>query len=103
VVGWNSQNFFPYEGGYVSAEKTPQLISVGCEDCHGPGGAHVAAEEGGDVALQKKLQKAMLITKAEAADSKSKKQNCYTCHDLDNSPDFDFNSYWPEVEHHENQ
>jgi hypothetical protein len=22
------------------------------------------------------------------------------CHDLDNSPDFDFQHYWPEVEHY---
>jgi hypothetical protein len=103
VTGWNPQNFFPYEGGFTSVEKTPQLINVGCEDCHGPGGAHCAAEEKADAVLQKKLQQALVITKAEAADARSKKQNCYTCHDLDNSPDFDFNAYWPEVEHRENE
>jgi hypothetical protein len=25
--------------------------------------------------------------------------NCLGCHDLDNSPDFDFQKYWPEVKH----
>lgn len=25
---------------------------------------------------------------------------CMECHDLDNSPDFDFQKYWKEVEHH---
>jgi hypothetical protein len=25
---------------------------------------------------------------------------CMECHDLDNSPDFDFQLYWPEVEHY---
>ena len=25
--------------------------------------------------------------------------NCLGCHDLDNSPDFDFQKYWPEVAH----
>ncbi len=96
VVGWHPTKFFPYEGGYKSLEETPQLIDTGCETCHGPGGAHVAAEMGSDTALQEKLQKAMVLTKAEA-----EKQQCISCHDLDNSPDFDFESYWPFVEHRE--
>ena len=24
---------------------------------------------------------------------------CMQCHDLDNSPDFDFQTYWPKVKH----
>ena len=27
--------------------------------------------------------------------------NCLECHDLDNSPQFDFDTYWPQVEHSE--
>ena len=27
--------------------------------------------------------------------------NCLECHDLDNSPQFDFDEYWPSVEHSE--
>ena len=27
--------------------------------------------------------------------------NCLECHDLDNSPEFDFDTYWPQVEHSE--
>ncbi len=96
VIGWHPTRYFPYAGGYESAEKTPELIDVGCEDCHGPGEKHAAAESGGDTALQETLRKAMVITKAE-----SKKQQCYSCHDLDNSPDFDFDKYWPFVEHYE--
>jgi hypothetical protein len=26
-------------------------------------------------------------------------RNCMRCHDLDNSPDFDFQQYWPKVKH----
>jgi hypothetical protein len=27
--------------------------------------------------------------------------NCLECHDLDNSPQFDFDEYWPSVDHSE--
>ena len=101
VVGWNPGKFFPYQGGYLSPKKTPHLTNVGCEDCHGPGQRHALAEKGKDVALQKAMQKTVRITKEEAADPRSGKQNCYTCHDGDNSPDFKFETYFPLIEHHE--
>jgi len=96
VIGWHPSKFFPYATGFESKEKTPKLIDTGCEDCHGPGAKHVAAELGSDETLQKALRKTMVITKAE-----SEKQQCMSCHDIDNSPDFDFKSYWPLVEHYE--
>lgn len=96
VIGWHPTKYFPYQNGFVSKEKTPELIDVGCESCHGPGERHAAAEMGADLELQKRLRKAMVVTKEESA-----KQQCYTCHDLDNSPDFEFESYWPIVEHYE--
>lgn len=96
VIGWHPTEHFPYQGAFLSKEKTPELIDVGCESCHGAGGAHCEAEVKNDKALQEKLQKAMTVTKAEA-----EKHLCATCHDLDNSPDFDFPAYWPKVEHHE--
>lgn len=96
VVGWHGQQFFPYESGFLSEKETPKLTDVGCEACHGPGEKHVQAEMGSDDALQKKYQQAMVVTKEE-----SEKRQCYTCHDLDNSPDFEFKTYWPYVEHKE--
>ena len=98
VVGWHPTKYFPYAGGYESKEKTPHLIDTGCETCHGPGELHAEAEDGGDTALQEKLRKTVVITKAE-----SKKRQCYSCHDIDNSPDFDFEKYWPFVEHYERE
>ena len=39
------------------------------------------------------------ITKEEAKNSLTKM--CQNCHDLDNSPEFNFETYWPKVEHYE--
>jgi len=96
VVGWHPTKYFPYESGYESLEKTPHLSDVGCESCHGPGEKHCAVESGSNEALQKKYRQAMVLTKEDA-----RQQHCGTCHDLDNSPDFDFDAYWPLVEHKE--
>jgi hypothetical protein len=101
VTGWEPQKFFPYDSGYLSLEKTPQLVGSGCENCHGPGSAHVAAENNettvsaGELA---KLREAMRLPLAGA------EQRCTECHDVDNSPDFHkpgaFDRYWQRVKHH---
>jgi hypothetical protein len=96
VIGWDPTNFFRYQGGFESAEKTPELMNTGCDDCHGPGEKHCNAELVGSEALKQQYRKAVIITKAE-----SKKFQCISCHDLDNSPDFNFESYYPLIEHHE--
>ena len=99
VVGWEPNKHFPYESGFWSLAETPQLKGVGCENCHGPGEKHIAAENGGDLALQEKLQKEMTVTIEQARESAA--HSCFNCHDLDNSPDFKFEEYWPRIEHHD--
>lgn len=94
VVGWNGIQGVPYADGYDSEEKTPDLINVGCESCHGPGERHIAAELDSDEALQEKIRSLMRL-------GDNVKNVCYSCHDGDNSPEFDFDLYYPLVSHEE--
>lgn len=96
VVGWHPTEYFPYEGGFWSEEKTPHLVDVGCEACHGPGEKHIQAEMGSDTAAQEKFRRLVRVTLEDA-----RNWQCVSCHDLDNSPDFEFDTYWPPIEHYE--
>lgn len=98
VTGWNPQRFTPYASGYWSLDSTPRMVGNGCENCHGPGSAHVEAEEGGaddEVRLMLRHQMRLLLSQAE--------KKCIECHDLDNSPDFHvpgaFEKYWQRIAH----
>jgi hypothetical protein len=66
-------------GGYSSPQTTPQLAHVGCESCHGPGRQHI--ENPG-----------MRYGKISPA-------TCTSCHDVENSPEFDYYSYLAKVAH----
>ncbi|QEG43323.1 multiheme c-type cytochrome [Roseimaritima ulvae] len=102
VTGWNPQNYYPYVSGYESLEASQHLTGSGCENCHGPGAAHSAAEVEGSGATEEllaSLREGMRLPLEKA------KQKCMECHDLDNSPDFHQpdafeDIYWPEVEHY---
>jgi len=104
VVGWAPQKFQPYEGGFMGVKATPQLAQQGCENCHGPAAAHAAAERG-QVRVPAADRERLRAELHLALDTPQAKQrvvnNCLECHDLDNSPQFDFDTYWPQVEHTE--
>lgn len=74
VVGLSSTK------GFVSRTKTPQLANVGCESCHGPGALHAARPK--TIRMPKVGQK-----------------SCMSCHDRDNSPNFDYGTYWKKIAH----
>ena len=103
ATGWNPQNFYPYKTGFMKLADV-HLHANGCENCHGPGSAHVEIEERAgkgervDQALRKELAEQLDVTIAE-----SRANACKECHDLDNSPDFlkegGFDEYWPKIEH----
>jgi hypothetical protein len=98
VTGWDAEKFYPYQGGYSSLAKTPTLAHNGCENCHGPGSAHVAAQSGEQVDGKDVTEKQRAEFAAEMRATKSV-DTCIKCHDDDNSINFKFETYWPKVEH----
>ncbi|MFK8110633.1 MAG: multiheme c-type cytochrome [Rubripirellula sp.] len=102
VTGWNPQEFYPYASGYLSLEKTEHLTGNGCENCHGPGSGHSAAEAEGSSATAEQRQAFRDSMKLPLEKARDK---CMECHDLDNSIDFHEEDafediYWPQVEHY---
>ena len=99
ATGWEPQEFVPFKSGFWDLKKTAHLKQSGCENCHGPGSKHVAAEndEKATDAMKKLLRDEMKLPLAKA------EQHCVKCHDPDNSPDFHkpgaFEKYWKQVEH----
>ncbi len=94
TTGWSAEEFLPYVTGFASLEETPQLAGNGCENCHGPGAAHVAAEAGRDIAQRDRMRAALRLSRATIAENA-----CTKCHDGDNDPHFSIEAYWPKVEH----
>ncbi len=66
-------------GGFLSRSETMDRIDVGCESCHGPSSRHVSDPKE--------------TTPWQAADS------CLICHDHENSPEFNYEDYWQQIEH----
>jgi hypothetical protein len=97
VTGWEPQQIYPFVSGFESIAKSAHLLGNGCENCHGPGADHVAAENGDVDADDDRLEE--LRTQVRLTLEDARKQDCYRCHDLDNSPEFDFETYWPKMEH----
>jgi mono/diheme cytochrome c family protein len=98
-TGWDPQRALRYESGFIDMQQTPVLAGQQCENCHGPGSRHIDLEKawkrGAAVtAEQQQGRDAMKLTLTRA-----KSDVCGRCHDLDNSPHFDFDKYWPKVNH----
>ena len=66
-------------GGFETIAKSMTMASVGCENCHGPSAKHAA-----DPSIR---------TPFVAS------EQCITCHDHENSPEFEYESYWDEIIH----
>ncbi|HSI73617.1 MAG TPA: multiheme c-type cytochrome, partial [Fimbriimonas sp.] len=68
-----------FSTGFKSRQKTPQLANIGCESCHGAGAKHAAKPS---LKLRKLTEQA-----------------CLPCHTTENSPHFDFKTYWKKIRH----
>ena len=99
VVGWNPSSMYPYIGGFDigNQKETQHLTDVGCENCHGPGENHKNAELGNNKTKQAELRKMVRLPLVNA------QKNCILCHDGDNSPNFNFETYWSKIEHSESE
>jgi hypothetical protein len=66
--------------GFKGLAGTPGLAFVGCESCHGPGAEHSANP---NVFKMSKIGEA----------------SCKSCHEVENSPKFQFLTYWAQIKH----
>ncbi len=97
AVGWEPQQALRWASGFVDEKTTPHLLGNQCENCHGPGSKHVELEnQGEDEVAMAEERKRMWLSKETAA-----AKTCRQCHDGDNDPNFDFEKYWPQIEHHD--
>ncbi|MBI3890269.1 MAG: hypothetical protein HY303_01915 [Candidatus Wallbacteria bacterium] len=70
---------YGYPGGFARPSASSTLRAVGCESCHGPSASH--AEQ---------------PTRHTPWDART---TCISCHDADNSPRFELESYQARIEH----
>ena len=70
---------FGLPGGFESASRSLAQRNVGCESCHGPSQAHTIHPK--------------------TRTSFASRDQCSRCHDRENSPNFDYARYWPNIVH----
>ncbi|WP_175517640.1 multiheme c-type cytochrome [Planctomicrobium piriforme] len=99
TTGWDPQKALRHASGFTDMQKTPLLAGQQCENCHGAGSKHVAAEEGWKPGAPVTPEQAAEREALRLTLSRAKTDVCLKCHDGDNSPHFDFDKYWPKVNH----
>jgi hypothetical protein len=101
TAGWDPKRILRYKSGFVSIEKTPHLTGQQCENCHGPASRHVALETAWEKARATvNVDELAAARKAQHLDKDTAEKNvCSKCHDLDNSPKFNFEEYWEKIKH----
>jgi hypothetical protein len=115
---------FGVKTGYENQIKTPNLLNVGCESCHGPGSGHAADpknkallalqapwkqnpdERLPDANFMKKMadlngiqRGQQVIPAAQLMLVNKTSEMCMRCHNYENDPHFDLYTYWPKIQH----
>jgi len=115
---------FGYKTGYEDEKKTPQLMHVGCESCHGPGSGHAADTKNNallalqapwqqkpgdrlpDLAFMNKMASLNGIQRGQEKIAPAQlllinkaSEMCMRCHNHENDPNFDLYTYWPKIHH----
>ncbi len=77
-----------FASGFRSIKETPFLKGNQCENCHGPASHHVTEPD--DIDARKALRLSVKTAERDV---------CMRCHDEDNSPKFNFATYWGQIDH----
>lgn len=77
--------------GFSLEAYSGNLLGVQCENCHGPGAIHFQHH--------KKMSESDNHQMPRFATLQDIQKMCITCHDKANSPNFDFDTYWPPIAH----
>jgi hypothetical protein len=95
---------YGYKGGFLTQEKSANLINVGCESCHGPASEHM--KNSSDPTWQN-LMNPWKAKEGETPELKKARvlkadQFCQTCHDMENDVTWTNDGFarkWPKVAH----
>lgn len=83
--------------GFVDATRTPQLSNVQCENCHGRGKEHVKSMLA--VLKQDTLTGARTAAAKPSTLKPVTQATCIACHDKENSENFKYATFWPQIAH----
>jgi len=80
---------FRQEGGFLAGSITPKLKDVQCEGCHEAGLEHIKLVGQNKLSLMERTKYYRKATK----------DGCLKCHTRENSPKYNFETYWKKIKH----
>jgi hypothetical protein len=83
--------------GFVDSGRTSHLENVQCENCHGRGKDHINAMQA--VLKQPTMQAAQSLYTKGSTLKPVTQATCISCHDKENSENFHYNTFWPQIAH----